>query len=277
MADLDQLLDHQNPRMAIQASGGSPGATLAGTISTATHGGEFAWPLLIDRVRAVHLVGPGGEEWWIEGDESIADPAKLQVRYPKLDAAHFIGGGWAGIPGLTAQDALNAVNCLDGHHGRDLLRRPGGGRTVRLAADSHGHQLVCPACRGQDDREQRCGREMQQRTRPVLQVILDGTRNGTGIALADNVYADLAINPFNQDCWITNRQVTPSLPVDANSPATSIGDYLSALNVPLSTNAVDNVSVITSLAASSTSWDGRRMSRITSTICTTTSRRHWRS
>ena len=50
MADLDPLLDHQSPRMAIQASGGSPGATLAGTLSTATHGEEFRWPLLIGRV-----------------------------------------------------------------------------------------------------------------------------------------------------------------------------------------------------------------------------------
>src|SRR5262249_44833238 len=59
IADLDQLLDHQKPRLAILASGGSPGATLAGTLATATHGGEFSWPLLVDMVRAVHLVGPG--------------------------------------------------------------------------------------------------------------------------------------------------------------------------------------------------------------------------
>src|SRR5690606_19008347 len=50
MSEMNILLDHQKPRLAIQASGGSPGATLAGTISTATHGGEFDWPLLVDRV-----------------------------------------------------------------------------------------------------------------------------------------------------------------------------------------------------------------------------------
>ena len=38
----------------------SPGATLAGAISSATHGAEFRWPLLIDTVKAVHMVGPGG-------------------------------------------------------------------------------------------------------------------------------------------------------------------------------------------------------------------------
>jgi hypothetical protein len=37
IADLQQLLDHQFPRLAFGATGGSPGATLAGTLSTATH------------------------------------------------------------------------------------------------------------------------------------------------------------------------------------------------------------------------------------------------
>src|SRR5213076_2090391 len=53
--------------------------------------------------------GPGGVEWWIEGDESIADQGKLQSRYPKLDVAHFIGGSWADIAGLTPQDVLNSA------------------------------------------------------------------------------------------------------------------------------------------------------------------------
>ena len=82
MADLQQLLDHQHPRLAIRASGGSPGATLAGALSTATHGGEYNAPLLVDAVCAVHLVGPGGEQWWVEGDYPVANQAKLQARYP---------------------------------------------------------------------------------------------------------------------------------------------------------------------------------------------------
>src|SRR5579864_1021473 len=108
MADLDQLLDHQSPRLAIQASGGSPGATLAGTLSTATHGGEFQWPLLVDRVRAIHLVGPGGEEWWIEGDTTIANHRRLRRIYRNIDREHFIARHWH-HDGLTAQDVLNAV------------------------------------------------------------------------------------------------------------------------------------------------------------------------
>jgi hypothetical protein len=51
MEDLNQLLDHQSPRLALQASGGSVGATLAGVMASATHGAEFQWPLLIGQVR----------------------------------------------------------------------------------------------------------------------------------------------------------------------------------------------------------------------------------
>lgn len=61
MADLQQLLDHQQPRMAIDDSSTGPsGATLAGVLSTCTHGAAFQFPVLADRVRAVHLVGAGG-------------------------------------------------------------------------------------------------------------------------------------------------------------------------------------------------------------------------
>ncbi len=75
----------------------------------------------------MHLVGPGGEEWWIEGDYPVADQAKLQARYPALDVNHFIGGSWNGIPGLTAQDVLDAVVVSIGTMGVDLLDGDRGG------------------------------------------------------------------------------------------------------------------------------------------------------
>ncbi len=75
----------------------------------------------------------------------------------------------------------------------------------------------------------------------VLQVLLDGQKNGTGISLKDNVYCDLAVNPFNRDCWITNRRQTPILPVDSNSPAIGFQDYLTGLSKALSLSAVDTV------------------------------------
>jgi hypothetical protein len=73
----------------------------------------------------------------------------------------------------------------------------------------------------------------------MLEVLMDGAVNGTRIAKADNVYIDLAINPFNRDSWVVNRQVTPNLPDDANIPSPGIGDYMSALSQALAGRAVD--------------------------------------
>jgi hypothetical protein len=249
IADLQQLLDHQSPRLALRSTGGSPGATLAGTLSTATHGGEFTFPLLTDTVRAVHLVGPTGEQWWIEGNVSIADQAALQATYPQLDAAHFIGGSWAGIPGLTPQDVLNAVIVSMGTMGviysvvLDVAPQFGlQQRIVHLpgTSPSTGWDALLMAT-GDSNIKQKLRSLDPTANMTVLGVLLDGTQNGTGIPLAQNVYADLAINPFNLECWVTNRQVTPDVPLDSNNPSASIGDYVSSLSTSLTLNPKDGV------------------------------------
>jgi hypothetical protein len=246
IADLDQLLDHQHPRLAIQASGGSPGATLAGTLSTATHGGEFEWSLLVDRVRAIHLVGPGGEEWWIEGSASIADHARLQRTYPNIDDKHFIAGTWT-QDGLTAQDVLNAAIVSMGTMGviysvvLEVVPQYGIRQVVTTYQQpkvSNGWSALLRRA-GTSEAALRSGDHGANDA--VLRLLLDGAWNGTGISRAENVYCDLAINPFNLDCWITNRSVTPQLPIDPNSSAIGFGDYLSSLSDSLGRNAVDIV------------------------------------
>jgi hypothetical protein len=241
MADLDQLLDHQKPRLAVLSSGGSPGATLAGTISTATHGGEFQWPLLVDCVRAIHFVGPTGDQWWIEGTKSIADPLELAAVYPGFNTTNFIGGNWNGIPGLTAQDVLNAVIVSMGTMGVIysvvLEVSPQFGIQQKVIA-TNWNQILSAAGAGMIGslRANNANANMA-----VLNVLLDGTLNGTGIPLANNVYADLAINPFSQDCWVTNRQVTPTLPLDSNGASPGIGDYLSSVSNALATRGSNKV------------------------------------
>lgn len=246
MADLDQLLDHQSSRLAIQASGGSPGATLAGTLSTATHGGEFQWPLLVDRVRAIHLVGPGGKEWWIEGHTSIADYRRLRKIYPNIDRHHFIARHWRHNH-LTAQDVLNAVIVSMGTIGviysvvLEVVPQYGIQQIVttlqQTQATTGWSALLQKA--GTSEMALRSGDETANNA--VLQFLLDGTRNGTGISKTDNVYCDLAINPFNQDSWITNRRVTPQLPIDPNTSAIGFGDYLTSLSDSLGRHATDTV------------------------------------
>ena len=218
IADLQQLLDHQFPRLAFRATGGSPGATLAGTLSTATHGGEVTWPLLVDSVRAIHLVGPGGEQWWIEGDIPVADQVKLQKRYPAIDPAHFIGDSWTNpaLPGLTPQDVLNAVTVSMGTMGVIYS-------VVFQVVPQFGIRQIVTSTEWSTI-QQKAGVTTAQLKAgdpaaniKILDFLMDGSANGTGIPKADNVYIDLAINPFNQDCWIVNRSVTPSLPDDANN------------------------------------------------------------
>jgi hypothetical protein len=242
MADLDQLLDHQKPRLAVRSSGGSPGATLAGTLSTATHGGEFQWPLLVDTVRAIHLVGPTGEQWWIEGAKSIADPALLNQVYPELDAQHFIGGAWNGIPGLTAQDVLAAVIVSMGTMGVIysvvLEVVPQYGLQQKVKATTWGQILAATGISNIQTALQGYDPNANQ---AVLDVLLDGTLNGTGIPRKQNVYADLAINPYTQECWITNRQVTPALPLNPNSIPAGYTDYLSAIMKSLGRRGTNSV------------------------------------
>ncbi len=42
-----------------------------GAVSTGTHGGDFQVPPLSDWVRALLLVGPGGQEWWVTSADSL--------------------------------------------------------------------------------------------------------------------------------------------------------------------------------------------------------------
>jgi len=72
----------------LEAGGGS-GQSIAGMMSTSTHSGDSLVPPLVDYVRAIHLVGAGGIEHWIEPDSGISDPTKLQNFYPCLAAGNI--------------------------------------------------------------------------------------------------------------------------------------------------------------------------------------------
>jgi hypothetical protein len=242
MADLQQLLDHQSPRLAIQASGGSPGATLAGVLATATHGGEHRWPLLVDCVRAIHLVGPGGLEWWIEGAQPIADLTKMQAlaKYQNIPSSRFIAGAWTDNQGLTAADVLAAVTVSMGTMGvvysvvlgvhpqfgiRQVVANPGTWAAVLATAG-----VTEDSLRAHDPKA----------NEQVLQHLMNGTANGTGISLADNVYVDLAINPIDRQCWIVNRQKV-AVPVDPSPPSTLPNGIVDAVMRALTGDATQSL------------------------------------
>jgi len=240
MADLKILLDHQKPRLAIQASGASPGATLAGTLSTATHGGEFDWPLLVDRVLAIHLVGPGGEEWWIEGSESVAELSALSAIYPNIDFKHFIARRWTrtlcGVK-YNALDVLRAVTVSMGTMGVIysvvLEVAPAFGIQQKVKRIEHWRELLTLA--GVSETELRDRNAAANRR--LLDFVLDGARNGTGIARSENVYVDLALNPINHACWIVHRRVTEELPREPKNLNLSLGQYEKSFRRELSNDS----------------------------------------
>ena len=85
-SDLTDLLSHRG-RM-IEA-GGASGQSIAGMMSTSTHSADSAVPPFVDYIRAIHIVGAGGVEYWLERDDRITDPAKLQDLYPCLAAGNI--------------------------------------------------------------------------------------------------------------------------------------------------------------------------------------------
>lgn len=89
IADLYIKLDDVG--LALETMGGSSGQTLAGAISTGTHGGDKSKPPLADSVLAIHLVGAGGTQYWIEPSAGITDPQLLQIFViPDIDAKNII-------------------------------------------------------------------------------------------------------------------------------------------------------------------------------------------
>ena len=68
---LNDLLDHK--QLALHTMGGSSGQSLAGVLSTSACGMDVDRGPIPDTVRAIHLVGPGGVQHWIEPSAGITN------------------------------------------------------------------------------------------------------------------------------------------------------------------------------------------------------------
>lgn len=71
------LAELNKMRLALPTMGSGGLQTLAGALSTGTHNADVALQPLVDSVRAIHLVGPGGQEWWIEPSAGFAARPEL--------------------------------------------------------------------------------------------------------------------------------------------------------------------------------------------------------
>jgi hypothetical protein len=84
-------LNNKVPPLALETMGGASGQTLAGAISTGTHGGDLFMPPIADSVLAIHLVAAGGIQYWIEPTAAITDKALLrQFVVPDIAPEHIV-------------------------------------------------------------------------------------------------------------------------------------------------------------------------------------------
>jgi hypothetical protein len=74
---LADLANTSGPGLGLPAMGAGGAQSLIGALATGTHGAEVDRQPLVDSIRSLHLVGPGGQEWWIERTNGWSDPAKL--------------------------------------------------------------------------------------------------------------------------------------------------------------------------------------------------------
>lgn len=66
--------------MALPTLGGSGGQSIAGVMATGSHGGDIFLPPIPDAVMAIHLIGPGGQEWWIERSSGLTAGTEEDVQ-----------------------------------------------------------------------------------------------------------------------------------------------------------------------------------------------------
>jgi hypothetical protein len=94
--------------LALPTMGDAGAQSLAGALSTGTHGGDFEVPPpLAECIRAVHLVGAGGQEWWITPEVSTFATERV-LELP----------GWCDDGRIVAnEDAFNAVRVAVGRMG----------------------------------------------------------------------------------------------------------------------------------------------------------------
>jgi hypothetical protein len=79
LADLSTM----TPALAVPAMGALSRQSIAGALATGTHGAEVDRQPLADAIRAVHLVGPGGQEWWLERSNGWSIPGTLETVVPE--------------------------------------------------------------------------------------------------------------------------------------------------------------------------------------------------
>jgi hypothetical protein len=103
----DLYRDLHDCGLDVATAGAGGGQSLAGALSTGTHGADFRVSVLVDWIRAVHVVSTAGKEFWIT---SVGSPFASPAPAPHLDIcgdAQFV----------IDDSVLNAVRVAVGRFG----------------------------------------------------------------------------------------------------------------------------------------------------------------
>jgi FAD/FMN-containing dehydrogenase len=203
---LNTLLDSQTSRVALKTMGGASAQSIAGAISTGTHGGDFDRPPLADAVCAIYLVGKGGTHHWIEPADHITDPAKLRAAFPCLaDNIHYDDDMFRAV--LVSMGAMGVIYAV-------ILNVVPQYSLLQWNKWSTWEQL------------------MEEQRASGFAGLFNGSWTGMTGFLAQNGFGDppnrfvqVVINPIRTDegkhtCYVTNRVQLPLREADGVQPVT---------------------------------------------------------
>lgn len=99
----------QARRLALPNMGGFDGQTIAGVISTSTHGSGIGYGPMSDLVRSLDIVGPGGTVYRIEPADGPTDPDAYRARYPEHQLRQDDRWFQAAVVGMGCMGLIYAV------------------------------------------------------------------------------------------------------------------------------------------------------------------------
>src|SRR5215207_1325240 len=117
LRDLNEILWQRG--LALSNMGGYDGQTVAGVVSTSTHGSGLGFGPIADAVRSLDLVATGGRVYRVEPSDGVTDPAAFRSAHPDRELvqdddtfhAVVVGIGCMGIV-YGATIAVEPAYCL---------------------------------------------------------------------------------------------------------------------------------------------------------------------